>query len=162
MATANPWSITTRDNFKNAHLLLIEDNPDQALIIRKAVQQCLPEVTLIIAATEAEALKFLSRCEQDDYTMPKLILLDLYLPDSQTGWRLLDEVKKHQSLLSKVPVVLLSSSAHHTDITEAYRRGCSSYIVKPDVFEKWLTYFRLLRSYWWESAVLPKVDVALF
>lgn len=162
MTAVNQLSLITRENFKNARLLIVEDNPDHAYIINKAIQQCLPEVKPVIVPTEAEALTYLAQCESDECIMPKLILLDLYLPDSQTGWRLLNQLKTLPSAISKVPVVLLSSSVSPTDIREAYRRGCSSYLVKPSQFENWLAYFQTLRSYWWETVTLPKIEVSLF
>lgn len=162
MSAVNQQNSIARDNFKNARVLIVEDNPDHAYIINKAIGQCLPEVKPVIVPTEAEALTYLAQCERDECIMPKLILLDLYLPDSQTGWRLLDELKTLPSAISKVPVVLLSSSVSRSDIREAYSRGCSSYLVKPGRFENWLAYFQTLRSYWWETVTLPKADVALF
>ena len=66
------------------------------------------------------------------------------------------------SVLSKIPVVLLSHSNARSDIAEAYQRGCSSYLVKPSQFSDWLSYFQTLRSYWWETATLPQSSISLF
>lgn len=148
-------------NFKNARLLIIEDNPDHGVIISNAVCHCLPEVKFVVAKTEEEALAFLNQCLLEEWNLPKLILLDLYLPDRETGWRLLEQIKKMPAALHKVPVVLLSHSTNRSDITEAYERGCSSYLVKPGAFNDWLSYFRTLRTYWWETVTLPNAGVSL-
>ena len=153
---------TIRDNFKNAKLLIIEDNPDHATVIKSAIHYCLPEVSYVLATTEEEALAYLSRCSWEEWELPKLILLDLYLPTRQNGWRLLEQIKSMSSALSRVPVVLLSYSNARSDITEAYQRGCSSYLVKPSQFADWLSYFQMLRMYWWETATLPRTSISPF
>lgn len=152
----------TYTNFKNARLLVIEDNPDHVAIINRAIEQCLPEVKLVLATTEEEALNYLNHCQQEEWDIPKLILLDLYLPNRETGWRLLATIKAMAGALSKVPIVLLSSSDSRHDIAEAYDRGCSSYLVKPGGFDSWLDHFKTLRTYWWETVTLPKPGVSSF
>lgn len=149
-----------RSNFKNARLLIIEDNPDHVEIISTAVRHCLPEVNLVVVKTEGETVAFLNQCLLEEWNIPKLILLDLYLPDRETGWQLLEQIKAMPAALGKVPVVLLSSSASRSDITEAYERGCSSYLVKPGAFDDWLSYFRMLRTYWWETVTLPNASIS--
>jgi CheY-like chemotaxis protein len=159
---ASPQDSTTRNNFRNAKLLIIEDNPDHGIIIGKALKQCLPEVTPILVTTEEEALAYLEHCQLEEWDFPKLILLDLYMPESQNGWRLLEQIKALPTQLSKIPVILLSHSNSREDIAEAYDRGCSSYLVKPTGFNEWLVYFQTLRTYWWETVTLPKPSVSMF
>ncbi|WP_185155657.1 response regulator [Rudanella paleaurantiibacter] len=154
--------LTSRRNFKNAKLLIVEDNPDHGFIISKAMQECLPEVKPVWAKTKEEALCYLNQCEQEEWESPKLVLLDLYLPNRHDGWYVLEKIRAMPDALGKVPVVLLSHSNDRNDIAEAYERGCSSYLVKPIKYDDWLEYFQTLRVYWWETVTLPKVNVALF
>lgn len=156
---ANP---TLQNNFKNANLLLIEDNPDHGKLMIDSISQCLPEVKTALVSSEAEALAFLNQCRIEEWNYPKLILLDLYLPERQHGWRLLEQIRAMPADMGKIPVVLFSSSASQQDIVEAYQRGCSSYLVKPRLAADWLRYFQSLRTYWWETVTLPKVEISLF
>ena len=149
-----------RDNFKNAKLLIIEDNADHCAIINRAIQRSLPEVKAVTLSNEEEALAYLDQCSLDQTDFPKLILLDLYLPDRQSGWRLLDRIKTMRATTGKIPVIVLSSSGDQVDVTEAYQRGCSSYLVKPDHPTEWEAYFECLRMYWWETVTLPKVGLS--
>ena len=151
-----------RDNFRNANLLLIEDNPDHGKLMKDSIAQCLPEVKTALVSSEAEALLFLNQCRTEEWNYPKLILLDLYMPDRQHGWHLLEQIKAMPAAMGKIPVVLLSSSSNKQDIVEAYQRGCSSYLVKPRLAADWLHYFQSLRTYWWETVTLPKVEISLF
>jgi len=153
---------TVRTNFNNARLLIIEDNLDHGLIMIDSMSQCLPEVKPILVSTEEEALTYLNRCSTEEWALPKLILLDLYLPNRQNGWRLLEQIKAMPAAMSKIPVVLLSQSTEKNDIHEAYQRGCSSYLVKPRLSTDWLQQFQSLRTYWWETVTLPKMGYSLF
>ncbi len=148
-------------NFKNANLLIIEDNPDHGTIMKDSIKKCLPEVKPILVNTEDDAVAYLNRCSIEEWELPKLILLDLYLPDRQNGWRLLERIKSMPAAMGKIPVVLLSQSTDKSDISEAYQRGCSSYLVKPCLSTDWLQHFQSLRTYWWETVTLPKVGYSL-
>ena len=152
---------TVRDNFKNAKLLIIEDNADHCTIINRIIQSALPEVKAVILSTEEDALDYLNQCGVNENELPKLILLDLYLPDRQSGWRLLERIKTMRVAKGQIPVVILSSSGDQADVTEAYQRGCSSYVVKPSLATEWQTYFECLRMYWWETVTLPKVGLSM-
>ena len=90
--------------------------------------------------------------------MPKLIILDLYLPKRADGLELLRQIKALPSPCNQLPVVMLSSSSDRTDISQSYQYGGSSYLVKPTDFEAWLTYFQELRTYWWETVTLPPLQ----
>ena len=150
-----------RGNFRNARLLIVEDNADHSLIIQDALRRSVPEVKTILVATEEEALSYLNRCRTEESGIPKLVLLDLYLPDRQNGWRVLDSVRSLPAAMGKIPVVLFSHSNDRDDISESYRRGCSSYIAKPSLSTEWQDYFQVMRSYWWETVTLPKNGFAL-
>ncbi|GAB4024918.1 response regulator [Spirosoma koreense] len=139
---------------QKARLLVVEDNADQWFIIRWALQQRFPEVEPIWYPDTTQALIYLERCAEQQEQLPKLILLDLYLPDRETGWRFLQIVKTHH-LYREIPVVVLSSSADKDDISESYMLRGNSYIVKPSGYEKWLDCFAAFRYYWWEAATLP-------
>lgn len=162
MATSSGVCSAKQDNFKNAKLLIIDDNADHGVVITNAARHCLPEIKPIILSCEEDALAYLNQCCMEEWELPKLILLDLYLPNRENGWHLLEQIKFGTAALSKIPVVILSGSNDPADITEAYNRGCSSYLVKPDRFDEWISYFQVLRSYWWETVTLPKVNVSIF
>ena len=152
---------TIKANFKRAKLLLIEDNSDHWALIKRALHQCLPEVTPIRMDTPEQALALLNDWSTQEWELPKLILQDLYLPDRADGWSLLSQIKALPAPCNQIPVVILSSSDNRVDIEEAYQRGSSSYLVKPSTYEDWVTYFQQLREYWWETVTLPPVQFAL-
>ena len=162
MKSQLPLNPALRDNFKNTSLLVIEDNPDQGKLMQVLIGQCLPEVNTALVSSAEEALLFLDECRTEEWNFPKLILLDLYLPERQQGWQLLEQIRAMPGAMGKIPVVLQSQSSCQADVVGAYLRGCSSYLVKPQLSADWQRYFQSLRTYWWETVALPSIDVSLF
>lgn len=149
---------TTTTNLKNAKLFIIEDNDDQWLLIQQAMRQCMKEVTAQRVSTIEQALTLLEDWRYQEWETPKLILLDLYLPTQDDGLRLLRQIKALPEPISKIPIVMLTSSTERTDIEQAYQQGISAYMVKPIAFEDWLTCFCQLRTYWLETVTLPPIQ----
>ena len=135
-------------------ILVVEDNADQWFIIRWALEQRFPEVEAIWMTESEQAVQYLESCLSATQELPKLILLDLYLPYRENGWSLLRAIKTHH-LCREIPVIVLSQSGDAEDISESYSFRSNSYIVKPSGYEKWLECFTTLRQYWWNAVTLP-------
>jgi two-component system response regulator len=113
-------------------VIYVEDEPDDAFFMKRAFAQCAPEVELKIFTDGQEAIRFfaeeLEPQQQRDYKSG-LVLLDLNLP-GRSGLDVLREIRS-KPLLRQLPVIMYTSSNLTVDIVEAYRRGCSAYLVKP-------------------------------
>ncbi len=144
-------------NFNQASILVVEDNQDQQALIRYALKQSLAEVTPVFVDSAVRGLAYLSECVSQQMRLPRLVLLDLYLPESEQGWHFLREVRTNPQAQS-LPVVVLSISRDKEDIDKAYQLGANSFISKPIEFRHWATYFDALRRFWWETASLPLND----
>ncbi|WP_018622227.1 response regulator [Spirosoma luteum] len=142
-------------NYRGAKILLIEDNPDHQRLIRSVLQSCMPGVELLTAATVEEALSYLNECMNVRPPLPRLILLDMYLPGREEGYALLQQVKEPTSPFRLIPLTLLSQSGNPDDIQTAYQLGANSYIVKPVDYLQWLAYFESLQQYWLQTVTLP-------
>ena len=121
------------------------------------VRPCSP----VRAASIQQALSLLAEWRHQEWELPKLILLDLYLPTSADGWHLLKAIKAMSSAISLVPIVMLSSSGNAVDIEKSYSLGISAYVVKPTQFTDWQACFQELRSFWWETTMLPPLSYGL-
>ena len=55
-----------------------------------------------------------------------------------------------------LPVVVLTSSSHPSDVTSSYRLGCNSYVRKPVDFARFLDMVRYLGTYWLELNEPPQ------
>lgn len=138
-----------------ARILIIEDSADQRVLIRYALQQSIAEVEPICVESAEEAIAYLDDCVAKQLELPRLVLLDLYLPDSEQGWKVLRQLKECPARQS-MPVVVLSVSNAEEDVQRAYDMGANSYITKPLEYEQWLVYFQTMRQYWWETVTLPR------
>lgn len=102
-------------------VLLIEDNPADALMLREAVRvDVLSSFEFTVAESLTSGLEIL-RDKQFD-----VILLDLGLPDSQ-GLKSFETV---HSAFPEKPVVVLSGSADQRLALEAVQSGAQDYLVK--------------------------------
>src|ERR1700751_5728852 len=111
-------------------ILLVEDNPNDAELTQRALKKTNLEAKLMIARDGAEALEVLL----SQRAKPKVIFLDLKLPKID-GIEVLRRVREDDRTRS-IPVVVLTSSHEERDITECYRLGVNSYVVKPVEFDR--------------------------
>lgn len=137
-------------------ILIIEDNPDQWVIIQAALQQSFPGVHPVWLTGVEQTLDYVSSCQAGKSETPVLIFLDWYLPERSQGLQVLRALKAKASPLLKVPVVVLSVSVDKEDINQTYSHGSSSFIIKPQTLEQWITCFQTMTHYWWNVVTLPE------
>jgi hypothetical protein len=128
-----------------APILLVEDNPVDLDLTRRALAGRKLANPIEIARDGEEALGFIPRWEAGE-PLPALILLDLKLPKAD-GLEVLRRIKEHPAFRA-IPVIVLTSSAGDADIKEAYNLGANSYIVKPVDFEKFVEVAAQIEVYW--------------
>ncbi len=108
----------------DAVILLVEDNPDHALLAKLSLSR-LDEVREIrVAHDGVQAMEIL----RSDYT-PDLVLLDLKLP-RMDGFAFLEEIRKDPRL-RRIPVVVLSASDARADLRRSRELGAVGYLTKP-------------------------------
>jgi CheY-like chemotaxis protein len=132
---------------QNQAILLVEDNPDDVLITRRALLKGKISNALYVVNDGEEAVKFLRK--ENSYRgvcTPALVLLDLNMP-KMDGFQVLREIKSDETLKS-IPIIVLTTSDRDSDIDDAYRYGCNSYIVKPVSFEKFIKTVTDIKDYW--------------
>lgn len=148
-------------NFEQVKILVIEDNNDHWILIEKVIRICFAKALTIRVTSAEKALELFEGYLLEEWEMPKLILLDLYLPTLDDSLKLLKQVKE-MPLCKVVPIVALSASDQQSDICTAYDYGVSSYCLKPSSFNEWVALFEHLRTYWLETATLPPTRLSVF
>ena len=123
-------------------ILLIKNNPNNAELTLRALRKTDIGAHLTIAQNGAEALKYLL----SDRKLPRVVFLDLKLPKID-GMEVLRRIRADERTHS-IPVVVLTSSQEERDITECYRLGVNSYVVKPVEFDKFYKAVGELGLYW--------------
>lgn len=137
-------------NHNEVEILLVEDNPDEALLTIRALRKQNLANKLLHLDDGEEALEFIfsegKYAHNTDKFAPKLVLLDLKLPKVD-GLQILKRLKEDERT-SSIPVVILTSSKEEADIVESYKLGVNSYIVKPVNFETFSKVVADLGLYW--------------
>lgn len=106
------------------HLLLIEDNPGDARLLREILAD---EGAANFKLTHADRLAEGFQCLADGAV--DIVLLDLSLPDAQG----LDTFLKTQAQAPELPIVVLSGLADETLAVKAVQSGAQDYLVKGHV-----------------------------
>jgi two-component system, response regulator len=127
-------------------ILLVEDNPDDVLLTRRAFAKNHIRNEIVVASDGEEALQKLFPEDGSPPLRPALILLDIKLPKVD-GLEVLRRIRSHDSAAA-LPVVVLTTSNEERDIVESYRLGANSFVRKPVVFSEFLSAANVLGMYW--------------
>ena len=134
------------------HVLLVEDSPADAELVREALDEAGSDSELVVAPDASVALAHLD----DPARRPHIVLLDLRLP-GRSGFHVLEHIKKSEAL-RHIPVLVLSSSIAPPDVTRAYRGHANTYLRKPGDFGQLVEMMATVDDYWRRRAELPFSD----
>ncbi|HWG85020.1 MAG TPA: response regulator [Deinococcales bacterium] len=142
------------ENQEVIEILLVEDNPGDALLTREAFEEARVRNNLHHVTDGVQAMQFL-RCEGEFTQCPRpdIILLDLNMP-RKGGLEVLSEVKNDPALRD-IPVVILTTSSAEEDIVKSYQSHANAYITKPVDLAKFLEVVRSLEEFWLAVVRLP-------
>jgi CheY-like chemotaxis protein len=115
----------------------VEDNPADAGLVRKALEEHGVEGELTILADGEKAIQFIEALETQPVDCPDLVIIDLGLP-KKPGREVLERMRLSVRC-GRVPVVVLSSSDAQQDRADADRFGASRYLRKPSRLEEFLS-----------------------
>ncbi len=138
-------------NQEVAHtLLLVEDDENDILFLKIALEKNGMDQGLQVAEDGAEAIAYLRGKEKFSdrtrYPSPDLIFLDLKLPHVMG----LDVLKwiRSQPDLDMIVVIILTSSQQRSDIQQACSLGANSYLLKPTSPVDLVETMRSVKEYW--------------
>jgi two-component system response regulator len=135
---------------KSNMILLVEDNPQDVKLTRRALEKANVANKLIVAEDGAEALKYFFGEDGDggwsQEDLPVVVLLDLKLPKVD-GHEVLRRIRADEKT-RLLPVVILTSSNEEKDIVASYDLGANSYVRKPVKFSEFAEGIRQLGLYW--------------
>jgi CheY-like chemotaxis protein len=138
-------------------LLLADDDPDDCLLARQALEKSRLASDLRCVEDGEELLDYLRRrgkfADPKQSPRPGLILLDLNMP-RKDGREALREIRNDPKLRA-IPIVVLTTSKSEEDVTRAYHLGVNSYIIKPVRFSALVEVMQAIGRYWFEIVELP-------
>ncbi|HTS30887.1 MAG TPA: response regulator [Bryobacteraceae bacterium] len=131
-------------------ILLIEDNPSDVDLTRRAFEKSRIANQLVVAEDGEAALDYLwgagAHTGRDVSELPALALLDLNLPKTP-GLEILRRIRADLRT-RRLPVVILTSSREEQDVAAGYDFGVNSYIRKPVDFKQFTHAIEQLGLYW--------------
>jgi PAS domain S-box-containing protein len=114
---------------RRRHLLYIEDNPINVLVVEELVRSRTGyEISSVASVREG-----LQRARQ---IQPDLVLLDMQLPDG-SGTDVLNALQQDPDT-AHIPCVALSANTHPADVEGALRAGFKAYWTKPIEFARFV------------------------
>lgn len=142
---------------KSVTVLMADDNPDDRFLTKEAFFEANLNNKLEFVENGEELMDYLNRKNKYEYLknepLPGLILLDLNMP-RKDGREALKEIKSN-SLLRRIPVIVLTTSKAEEDIIKTYDLGVNSFILKPISFDDFINVVSCFAKYWFEIVQLP-------
>jgi two-component system, chemotaxis family, response regulator Rcp1 len=118
-------------------LLVIEDNPADVDLLRRALDRAGVDYELTVVDDGADALALMRPgSTTESQPAPDLAIVDLNLP-KHGGLEIIEQMRANPKYAS-VPVVILSSSSAPRDRAKMERFHVRRYIVKPADFEEYM------------------------
>jgi CheY-like chemotaxis protein len=136
-------------------ILVVEDRATDLDLTKRAFERRQIQNPILEARNGEEAMAFLQRWDAGE-PLPLFILLDVRLPKI-SGLEVLRNLKNHPKY-SAIPVIILTTSTEDSDVSNAYKFGCNSYIVKPSKFEQFMQLAVQIETYWCALNMAPRHD----
>jgi two-component system response regulator len=128
-----------------ARILLVEDNPDDVEITRRAFERAKIANRIIVVADGESALNILMRNCNDSDAAFDIVLLDLGLP-RMDGRTVLREIRGDKRL-RHIPVIILTGSDSDRELISAYKGGAIAFLRKPVAIDRLLAAIGDLKDY---------------
>lgn len=134
------------------HILLAEDLPADAGLVRAALQEGKFYCSLDVVEDGEQALAYL-KGQVAGGRRPDLVLLDLNLP--RLNGREVLAAMKEDAELRTIPVVVLTTSDVERDVEASYSLGAVGYVTKPLDVVEFFQAIHAIENYWFTVVRLP-------
>lgn len=111
------------------YILIVDDDSDDHYFLRTALNRVIPQALIESVYDGEEALEYLNSCT----FMPNLIFLDLNM--AKISGRDTMKIIKANEVLSKVPVVIFTTSKDDDEKAEMLKLGAAGFYSKPSQIE---------------------------
>ncbi|MDB6122764.1 MAG: response regulator receiver protein [Pedosphaera sp.] len=131
-------------------VLVVEDDPNDALLLKIALQKNGLDGNIHFVSDGQEAMDYLSGIppydDRQKHPFPSLIYTDLKMP-RQDGFEVLKWLNDRPDC-SVIPIIVLSASAEDRDIKKAYQLGANAYLVKPSTINQLTEMLHTCMRFW--------------
>ena len=147
----------------NFTVLLVENDLNDIFLVKRAFKMASLQTPLQIVTDGQEAMHYLrgegKYSDRQAHPLPKLIVMDIKMP-GLTGFEVLEWIK-HDALLRRIPVIIVSSSESPEDINRAYELGANAYMIKPVDYRQVEHLFESITHYWGLECAKPELEMSL-
>lgn len=141
-------------------ILLVEDNDDDAALVKLAVQHTGLPNRLVVCRDGGEALDYVFGVSMSEGVpsggRPWLVLLDLKL--RRVGGLETLATLRADERTQHLPVIIFTSSNEERDVVASYRLGANSYIRKPHDFDDLASVLDQIVRYWSVNELPPAAE----
>lgn len=125
-------------------ILLVEDCPSDAFLVREAVSSFPAKAHLVTARDGEKAFQLIN----DFHFEPDMVFMDLDVPKLDS-FEFIQRVRASQD----IPVIVLSGSVDPADAERAFKMGAREYIVKPIQVDEFFSKVREAIGRWSSHAL---------
>jgi CheY-like chemotaxis protein len=141
-------------------ILIGEDDENDVVLLQRALLRGGITNPTHICRDGQEVINYLKGdppyTDRDQFPFPRMLILDLKMP-LLTGLDVLRWIRGHPEC-SVIPTLVLTTSAHERDVTDAYQVGANAYMVKPGSFDELVSLLKVMGEFWGRCQ-LPPLDI---
>ncbi len=134
----------------DAKVMLVEDDPDDAELICRIIDQFPLSVETVLQTSGADALAYLRSCRTEAEQFPELVLLDLNM-SAMDGYEFL-RLLRQNSDYSAIPVCVFTTSPDNAAVKKAYAFGANAVVSKVGSMEGMRRILGTILDFWFKSA----------
>jgi CheY-like chemotaxis protein len=142
---------------KKFTILIAEDDADDRFLLKTAFEEKGYSEKIDFVENGIDLIDYLGKIQLQNGTdnqFPCFILLDLNMP-KKDGRTVLKEVKEHPDF-KRIPVIIFTTTKNENEVRRCYELGANTYVVKPVSFDALLKVVEDIRSYWINTASIPR------
>ena len=140
---------------KHAEILVIDDNFQDTLLLKKILSEYDPKLHLDIVQNYVDAVNFLFlNSDEEILSKLQLILLEISISDNK-GRILLHQIKENPEL-KKIPLLVLTRSPDPTEAEYCYNEFVNAYLHKPESTEEFSHMIKMILKFWMGFVSLPE------
>lgn len=145
--------LVSRMSNREHSILVVDDNPAQAKLLREAFAECSPAIHVSVLTRSEDILDYVYRKgKYSDAKRPDLIILDYRMP--LDGGRALAELKGDPDTQC-IPILVLTGSDNPNDVDDIYRRHANACFLRPMDLDSSFKLVRGIAEHWLTHVMLP-------
>jgi len=133
------------------HVLLVDDEPDELLLLHRAFTAVAPQVRVTELTSCAKVVPFLRAAGRAG--APNLVLMDLNMP-GMDGHEALASIRSDPKF-GNTPIIIFSATESRAAIARSYMLRANSHVAKPADYQHLKKIVASIVDYWSQTVLTP-------